>query len=283
MTKRTKLFESAAVHTLLLAGAVVMIMPFVWMISTSFKSQSEVFAYPPQWIPTEFHWQNYVQAWNAAPFPRYFFNSVVVALAVTFGDLFTSALAAYAFARMKFPGRDAIFLIYLSSLMIPHQMTILPSFLLLKNLGDLVPVFGLDSYFALIAPFLASAFGVFLLRQSFMQIPNELEDAAILDGCGRARFLWEIVIPLSRPALATLALFTFMGNWNSYLWPLIVTNSDSLRTVQIGLRYFIGQEGASQWGLLMAAAVFVSLPVVLIYLVVQRQFVQGIASTGLKQ
>lgn len=260
-----------------------MIMPFIWMISTSFKSQSEVFAYPPQWIPTEFHWQNYVKAWNAAPFPRYFFNSVVVALAVTFGDLFTSALAAYAFARMKFPGRDAIFLIYLSSLMIPHQMTILPSFLLLKNLGDLIPAFGLDSYFALIAPFLASAFGVFLLRQSFMQIPNELEDAAILDGCGRARFLWEIVIPLSRPALATLALFTFMGNWNSYLWPLIVTNSDTLRTVQIGLRYFIGQEGASQWGLLMAAAVFVSLPVVLIYLVVQRQFVQGIASTGLKQ
>jgi len=283
MSKRAKLFESVVVHVLLLAGAVVMILPFVWMISTSFKSQSEVFAYPPQWIPTEFHWQNYVQAWNAAPFPRYFFNSVVVALAVTFGDLFTSALAAYAFARMKFPGRDAIFLIYLSSLMIPHQMTILPSFLLLKNLGDLWAPLGLDTYFALIAPFLASAFGVFLLRQSFMQIPNELEDAAILDGCGRARFLWEIVIPLSRPALATLALFTFMGNWNSYLWPLIVTNSDTLRTVQIGLRYFIGQEGASQWGLLMAAAVFVSLPVVLIYLIVQRQFVQGIASTGIKQ
>ncbi|MBI5051777.1 MAG: carbohydrate ABC transporter permease [Chloroflexi bacterium] len=283
MTKRAKLFESSIVHLLLLAGAVVMIMPFVWMISTSFKSQSEVFAYPPQWIPTEFHWQNYVQAWNAAPFTRYFFNSMVVALAVTLGDLFTSALAAYAFARMKFPGRDALFLIYLSSLMIPHQMTILPSFLLLKNLGDLWAPLGLDTYFALIAPFLASAFGVFLLRQSFMQIPNELEDAAILDGCGRARFLWEIAIPLSRPALATLALFTFMGNWNSYLWPLIATNSDTMRTVQIGLRYFVGQEGASQWGLLMAAAVFVSLPVVLLYLIVQRQFVQGIASTGIKQ
>lgn len=283
MTKRAKLFESIIVHLLLLAGAVVMIMPFVWMISTSFKSQSEVFAYPPQWIPTEFHWQNYVQAWNAAPFTRYFFNSMVVALAVTLGDLFTSALAAYAFARMKFPGRDALFLIYLSSLMIPHQMTILPSFLLLKNLGDLWAPLGLDTYFALIAPFLASAFGVFLLRQSFMQIPNELEDAAILDGCGRARFLWEIAIPLSRPALATLALFTFMGNWNSYLWPLIATNSDTMRTVQIGLRYFVGQEGASQWGLLMAAAVFVSLPVVLLYLIVQRQFVQGIASTGIKQ
>ncbi|MBI5349121.1 MAG: carbohydrate ABC transporter permease [Chloroflexi bacterium] len=208
---------------------------------------------------------------------------MVVALAVTLGDLFTSALAAYAFARMKFPGRDALFLIYLSSLMIPHQMTILPSFLLLKNLGDLWAPLGLDTYFALIAPFLASAFGVFLLRQSFMQIPNELEDAAILDGCGRARFLWEIAIPLSRPALATLALFTFMGNWNSYLWPLIATNSDTMRTVQIGLRYFVGQEGASQWGLLMAAAVFVSLPVVLLYLIVQRQFVQGIASTGIKQ
>ncbi len=204
-------------------------------------------------------------------------------MAVTLGDLITSSLAAYAFARIRFPGREAIFALYLSSMMIPHQMTIIPSFLVLKNLGDLWRPLGLDTYFGLIAPFVAGAFGIFLLRQSFMTIPNELEDAAVLDGCGRVGFLWRMVLPLSRPALATLALFTFMGNWNSYLWPLIVTNSNTMRTVQIGLRYFVGQEGASQWGLLMAAAVFVSLPIVFFYLFVQRQFVQGIAATGIKQ
>lgn len=278
-----KRFENIPVHFLLATGALVMILPYAWMISTSLKSQASVFTYPPQWIPTEWAWQNYVRAWQAAPFARYFFNSIVVALAVTLGDLVTSTLAAFAFARIKFPLRDALFALYLASLMIPHQMTIIPSFLVLKTLGDMHPALGLDTYFALIAPFTASAFGVFLLRQSFLQIPSELEDAAILDGCGRFEFLWRVVVPLSRPALATLALFAFMGNWNSYLWPLIVTNSNTMRTVQIGLRYFVGQEGASQWALLNAAAVFVSLPIVIFYLLVQKQFVQGIATTGIKQ
>ena len=253
------------------------------MVSTSLKAQNEVFSYPPQWIPSQLLWSNYAQAWAAAPFGRYFINSGIVALAVTFLDLVTSSLAAFAFGRMQFPLRNALFTLYLASMMIPHQMTIIPAFLLLKNFGEISPALGLDSYFALIAPFAASAFGVFMLRQSFMQIPNELEDAAVLDGCGRLGFLVRMVLPLSRPALATLALFAFQANWNSYLWPLIVTNSDQMRTVQIGLRYFVGQEGSSQWGLLMAAAVFVSLPVVILYLFVQRQFTQGIASTGLKQ
>ena len=271
------------IHLILVVGSLMMILPYVWMIATSLKSQDQMLTYPPQWIPTEFVWQNYVRAWQAAPFAKYFFNSIVVALAVTFGDLITGALAAYAFARIRFPGRDALFALYIASMMIPHKMTIITSYLVLTKFGEVNSAFGLDSYFALIAPFLASAFGVFLLRQSFLQIPNELEDAAILDGCGRLGFLWRIVVPLSRPALATLALFAFMGNWNSYLWPLIVTNSNEMRTVQIGLRYFVGQEGASQWGLLMAAAVFVSLPVVAVYLLVQKQFVQGIAATGIKQ
>ncbi len=279
----TRKLESPFVHLLLLVGAIAMLMPFAWMVSTSLKAQNEVFSYPPQWIPSQLLWSNYAQAWAAAPFGRYFINSGIVALAVTFLDLVTSSLAAFAFGRMQFPFRNALFTLYLASMMIPHQMTIIPAFLLLKNFGDISPALGLDSYFALIAPFAASAFGVFMLRQSFMQIPNELEDAAVLDGCGRLGFLVRMVLPLSRPALATLALFAFQANWNSYLWPLIVTNSDQMRTVQIGLRYFVGQEGSSQWGLLMAAAVFVSLPVVILYLFVQRQFTQGIASTGLKQ
>lgn len=275
--------ESLSVHGLLLLGAVIMLMPYAWMLSTSLKPQNEVFAYPPQWLPSTLQWQNYAQAWASAPFGRYFLNSFLVAIVVTLGDLVTSSLAAYAFGRMQFPLRNTLFTLYLASLMIPHQMTIIPSFLLLKIFGDVSPALGLDTYFALTAPFVASAFGVFMLRQSFMQIPNELEDAAVLDGCGRLGFLTRMVIPLSRPALASLALFAFQANWNSYLWPLIVTNSDTMRTLQIGLRYFVGQEGASQWGLLMAAAVFVSLPVVGLYLLVQRQFTEGIASTGLKQ
>lgn len=283
MSAALKKLTNLPVHLLLLIGSLAMIMPYVWMISTSLKSQAEMFTYPPQWLPTEFVWQNYVRAWQLVPFGRYFFNSIVVALAVTLGDCVTGALAAYAFARIRFPGRNALFGVYLASMMIPHQMTIIPSYLVLAKFGEVNPTFGLDSYFALIAPFLASAFGVFLLRQSFLQIPNELEDAAILDGCGRLGFLWRIVVPLSRPAFATLALFSFMGNWNSYLWPLIVTNTNEMRTVQIGLRYFVGQEGSSQWGPLMAAAVFVSLPVVIVYLIVQKQFVQGIAATGIKQ
>ena len=278
-----KRLESLSIHTLLAFGALAMVLPFAWMLSTSLKSQSEVFSYPPQWIPSELIWQNYARAWQAAPFARYFVNSIVIALAVTLGTLITGSLAAFAFARIRFPGRDALFALYLSSMMIPHQMTIIPSFLVLRNLGDLSPALGLDTYFALIAPFVASAFGIFLLRQSFLTLPNELEDAATLDGCGKLGFLWRIVIPLSRPALATLALFTFMGNWNSYLWPLIVTNSNDMRTVQIGLRYFVGQEGASQWGLLMSAAVFITFPLVIVYLFVQKQFVQGIAGTGIKQ
>jgi multiple sugar transport system permease protein len=276
-------FSNYLVHLLLIVGSIVMVMPFAWMVSTSLKNKTEVFVYPPQWIPTAPIIDNYVRAWQGAPFPRYFANSILIASAVTLGTLITSALAAYAFARLKFPGREALFALYLSSMMIPHQMTIIPSFLVLRNFGDISPALGLDTYFALIAPFLASAFGVFLLRQSFLTIPNELEDAAILDGCGKLGFLWRIIIPLSRPALATLGLFTFMGNWNSYLWPLIVTNSDSMRTVQIGLRFFVGQEGNSQWGPLMAAAVFVTVPVVIVYLFVQKQFVQGIAGTGIKQ
>ena len=278
-----KKLENSFIHIILILGALVMVMPFAWMLSTSLKNQNEVFSYPPQWIPSTLVWENYVRAWQSAPFARYFVNSIIVAVAVTVGTLVTSSLAAFAFARIRFPGRDALFAIYLSSMMIPHQMTIIPSYLVLGDLGNISPALGLDTYFALIAPFVAGAFGVFLLRQSFLTLPNELEDAAILDGCGKLGFLWRIVIPLSRPALATLALFTFMANWNSYLWPLIVTNSNDMRTVQIGLKYFVGQEGSSQWGLLMAAAVFVTLPIVVIYFFVQKQFVQGIAGTGIKQ
>ena len=256
--------------------AVVVMMPYIWMISTSLKGKRELFTYPPTWIPHVFRLQNYVDAWNAAPFGRYFLNSMFVAVAVTIGQLITCSLAAFAFARMNFKGKNFMFALFLSTTMISTQVTLVPSYLVLKNLD------WLDTYKGLIVPFLASAFGVFMLRQQFMTLPRDLEDAAKLDGCGRLRFLWEIALPLSKPVLASQALFAFMGNWNSYLWPLIVTTSKNMRTLQIGLRYFVSQEGGTQWGLFMAATVFVSLPVVIFYFIVQKSFVEGIAATGLK-
>jgi len=256
--------------------AAVVMMPYIWMLSTSLKDKREIFTYPPTWIPQAWRLQNYVDAWNAAPFGRYFFNSVAVAVAVTVGQLITCSLAAFAFARMNFKGKNFMFALFLSTTMISTQVTMVPSYLVLKSLH------WLDSYQGLIVPFLASAFGVFMLRQQFMTLPRDLEDAAKLDGCGRLRFLWEIVLPLSKPVLASQALFAFMGNWNSYLWPLIVTTSKNMRTLQIGLRYFVSQEGGTQWGLFMAATVFVSLPVVTFYFIIQKSFVEGIAATGLK-
>ena len=251
-------------------------MPYIWMLSTSLKGTEEIFTYPPTWIPQKWHFHNYVDAWNSAPFGRYFFNSLFVAVIVTVGQLITCSLAAYACARMEFKGKNVAFTLFLSTTMISAQVTLIPSYLLLKELG------WLDTYMALMVPFLASAFGIFMLRQAFMTIPQDLEDAAKMDGCGRLRFLVQVILPLTKPMLASQALFAFMGNWNSYLWPLIVTTSKHLRTLQVGLRYFVGQEGGTQWGVFMAATVFVSVPVVLFYFLVQKSFVEGIALTGIR-
>jgi len=256
--------------------ALAVILPFAWMLATSFKGQKEVFSFPPTWIPQHFEWQNYLQVWQEAPFARYFLNSTIVALAVTAGQLTSCVLAAFAFARMNFKGKNFMFLLFLSTTMISTQVTLIPSYLIMKQLD------WIDHYQALIVPFLANAFGVFMIRQSFRTIPRELEEAARLDGCGRLRFLVQILLPLCRPILASQGLFAFMGNWNSYLWPLIVTNSDSMRTLQIGLRYFVSGEGGTQWGVYMAAAVLVSLPVIAVYFLVQKTFIESMATTGLK-
>ncbi len=256
--------------------ALAVMVPFIWMIVTSLKGQSEIFSYPPTWIPKSFQWQNYLEVFKQAPFGRYYLNSTIVALAVTVGQLATCILAAFAFARMEFKGKNAMFLIFLSTTMISSQVTLVPSYLIMRSVD------WIDHYPALIVPFLANAFGVFMIRQSFRTVPREMEEAARLDGCGRLRFLVQILLPLCQPILASQALFAFMGNWNSYLWPLIVTNRDTMRTLQIGLRYFVSGEGGTQWGIYMAAAVVISIPVILIYFLVQKTFVESMASTGLK-
>ncbi|GAP13989.1 ABC-type sugar transport system, permease component [Longilinea arvoryzae] len=273
---RRKFFSGAIWYVVVIFLALTVVFPFIWMISTSFKPLEEVFVYPPRWIPQNWTWQNYAEVWKQAPFARYFINSTLVAVCVTIGQLISCSLAAFAFARMKFVGKSFMFMVFMSTTFISTQVTLIPSYLIINKFG------WMDSFSALIIPFLANAFGVFMIRQSFMAVPRELEEAAKLDGCGRFRFLLQIMLPLNKPILASQALFAFMGNWNSYLWPLIVTNKDEMRTLQIGLRYFMGSEGGTEWGVYMAAAVLVTVPIILFYFFVQKTFVESMASSGLK-
>lgn len=261
-------------YTALGLGSLVMIFPFLWMVSTSFKSDPEVFVYPPIWIPDQILWENYLDVLKLLPFGRYLVNTTVVAVTVTLLELVTSSFAAFAFARLRFPGRDKLFLLYLGTLMIPGQVTIIPNFLLMGWLG------WVDTYMALIIPAAFSAFGTFLLRQFFLSIPPELEQAARMDGCSYFGIYRHIILPLSGPALATLAVFAFMTQWNAFLWPLIVTNRETMRTLTVGLRYF-GDEQATQFNYLMAGAVMSLIPILIVFFALQRYFVRGIAMTGL--
>ena len=262
-------------HLLLIAAGVVMVVPFFWMISTALKGNAEMYIYPPRWIPEKIHLENFKRAWQIAPFGRFYINSIFVATTITISQVITGALAGYVFARLRFPGRDAIFYMYVATLIVPTQITMLPLFLIMNSLK------WINTYQALIAPFLSSAFIVFFLRQFFSTLPVELEDAAKIDGCGRTRFIWQVLLPLSRPALASIGLFTFLGHWNSYIWPLIITNSTNMRTLPIGLRYFVEESGA-QYNYMMAAALISVAPVVVLFFLAQRQFIESIALTGMK-
>lgn len=252
-----------------------MIIPFLWMISTSLKEPSGVFSTSLDLFSFPLLWQNYVDAWNAIPFGRFYWNSFIIAVAVTLGQVLTSAMAAYAFARLKFPGRDKIFFAYLATMMVPGAVTMIPVFVLLKKLG------WIDTYKALILPGIFSAYGTFMLRQFFMTLPSELEDAAKIDGCSFVGIFWRIILPLSKPALATLSTFTFLGSWGNFMWPLIVTNSKEMKTLPIGLSYFQDMYN-TEWTLLMAGSIIVLIPTLIIFIFNQRFFVKGIALSGLK-
>ena len=266
---------SALVHLVLLASVAVILLPYYLMVSTSFKPLREIFTDPFTWIPSRLAWENYVDAWNHAPFGRYFLNSTFISVTETLGVLVTSALAAYAFSRMRFRGREALFLIFLGTLMVPGEVQLVPNFITIVRLG------WLNTYYALIVPWLASVFGIFFLRQFFATIPQELQDAATMDGASHWTFLWRVVIPLSAPALVTVALLTFLGSWNALTWPLIVTNSPEMRPIMVGLLSFQNEWG-TQPRLLMAAATFSMLPILLLFFILQRYFIQGIARAGIK-
>lgn len=261
-------------HVILIGGSIVMLLPFIWMLSTSLKDPSEIFTYPPIWIPSRIAWENYLETVSIMPFGRFYLNSLVVAVSVTLLQLLTSSLAAFAFARLRFRGREVLFLLYLATLMIPFQVTMIPNFILIRFLG------WFDSYKALILPPAFSAFSTFLLRQYFRGIPMELDEAARIDGASSFRIWWQIIMPLSRPALAALAIFIFLGNWNDFLWPLVITNSLDMRTLPVGLSAFQSQFSV-QWHLLMAGAVIALIPVLAIYMFAQKWFVRGITLSGM--
>jgi multiple sugar transport system permease protein len=260
-------------HVLLLLVALLWLFPFIWMVSTALKPNAAVFELPPRLVSDTLQWDNFAGAWNYVPFGRFMLNGLLVAGVGTLLVLVSSSLAAYAFARLRFPGRDRLFVAYLGTLMVPQEVIVVPMFILMKNLG------WVDSYQALILPWAFTAFGTFLLRQFFLTIPRELEDAARVDGASRLRILWNVIVPMAVPALAVLAVFTFINYWNSFLWPLIIVNSQAHATVPLGLNMFMGQFG-SQWNYLMAASTISMLPSLLLVLATQRYLVEGITLTG---
>jgi len=279
---------------MVLAGAVVMIAPFFWLIGTSLKAPAEVFQMPPKLIPSQWVWSNYLEVWQKVSFGRYYVNSMVVAFLVVSGQVTTSAMAAYAFARLNFPFRDKLFLCYLATLMVPGTVTMIPLFILFRFmglfwkvniylLGDILlgAPFGLNSFFALIVPGCFTAYGTFLLRQFFMGIPKDLEDAVKIDGGGHWTIFTRIAAPLSKPALITLAIFALLGSWRDFLWPLVIVNIDAMKTLPVGLASFQGMY-STDWSLLMAASLMVMAPLVIVFFFCQRFFVEGVKLQGIK-
>lgn len=255
--------------------AATMVIPFLYMASTSLMDEFAVLRYPPAVLPAHPTLTNYPAALTALPFGRFFLNSAILATCVVIGQLLTSATAAYAFARLRFPGRDRVFLAFLSVLMVPAIVLLIPRFLIVNALG------WVDSYAGLISTELVSVWGIFLLRQFFLTIPRELEDAARLDGAGEWTIFWRVALPLSKPALATLAVFAFVDQWKNFLWPLIVTRSTPMQVVEVGVASFHGLY-YTNWPYQMAAALAVALPLIVLFLFAQRYFIQGIQLTGLK-
>lgn len=266
--------RSALIHVLLLLGGLVVVLPFLWMVTTSLKPMKLTYA-PPYLLPTHFEWRNYLVAWRAAPFLRFYLNSAIMAVGITLGQVFLSSLAAFALARLRFPGRDALFLVFLGTMMVPFHVTLIPSYLIVRWLG------WPDTYQALIVPRLVSAFGIFLMRQYYLTIPMDLDEAARMDGCSPVGVWWRIVLPLSQPTLAALAIFAFLFAWNDFLWPLVVTNATEMRTIQLGLAMFQGRYG-TQWTYLMAGTVTATIPGILAFLLGQGRFIEGVTLTGLK-
>jgi multiple sugar transport system permease protein len=266
-----------ASHAVLIFGAIIMVVPFIWMLSTSFKAPGKTFVYPPEWIPRPFVWQNYVDMWQALPFSQFFLNSVKIASLATIGQLLTCSMGAFAFSILKFKGRDFLFLLLIATLMIPYQVTLIPSFILFSKIG------WVGTHLPLWVPaFWGGAFGTFLLRQFYLTIPIDLAESARIDGANIFQIFTNIYLPLSKPAMATLGIFTFMWSWNDLLDPLIYVSELKKLTLTVGLSFFQNQYGG-KWTLMMAGAMVSILPILVIFFFAQKYFIQGIAMTGIKR
>ena len=272
---RTRTRRSIIVHVILLIAVFIALFPFYWMLITSVKTLNDAIKNPPDFFPLRWHWENYRTALQQAPFGRYLFNTLFIAILTVICNLFTSLLAAYAFALDEFPGKRVIFALLLTTLMIPYDVILIPNFILIKNLHLY------DTYWAQIVPWAAGTFGIFLLRQFFLSIPKEIFEAAVMDGATPWGILWRVAMPLARPALVTVALFSFLGSWNAFNWPLIVTASNGVRPIQVGLAQFTNEAG-SFYHLQMAATTLTIIPIVILYFFVQRQLIESVASSGVK-
>lgn len=262
-------------YVLLVCLTIIALVPFVWMISSSFKTSIDVFSIPMKWIPAELHWENYVQIWERVPLAAYFKNTAILAVIVTFMQILTSSFAAYAFAKMNFRGRDLLFMCYIGTIAVPWQVYMVPQFIMMRSIGLY------DTIWALVALQSFSAFGVFLMRQFYMGIPNDLSEAARIDGLSEYGIWARIILPLAKPAIATLCIFTFVNTWNDYMGPMIYLTTDVKKTIQVGLRRFI-QAYSADYNLIMAASLCSLLPVTIVFLFLQRYFIEGIATTGMK-
>jgi ABC-type glycerol-3-phosphate transport system permease component len=264
------------VHIVLIVFGVVMFIPFYWMLTTALKSPLEALRFPPTIFPTFFKFGNFLEIFREVALLRYFLNTIFIAFSALAGVLFTAILAAYAFAKFEFWGRDVVFVVFLALMMIPLPVYLVPSYMILFRLG------WIDTYLALIIPWTVNIFAIFLLRQHIKTLPQDLFDAAKIDGCGTFRTLWQVIVPLSIPMIVTIAIFDIIASWNSFFWPLIVTHSDSIRPLQVGLAYF-SREFSTNYPLLMAASTLAILPLIILFFFAQKQIIQSYARSGLKE
>ncbi len=271
-----KFFGRFWIYLILIVSSILMVVPFYWSVSTSFKLEQFVFANPPQWWPEPLILQNYIAVFTKIHFYRYFLNSVFVAVITTLAHVFFDTLAAYAFAKLIFPGRDKLFFFLLLGLMVPFQVNLIPLYRIMASLG------WTNTYLALIVPNLTSIFGIFMMRQFLLTIPNDLMDAGRIDGCDEFGVFWRVVIPLAVPGIATLIILTFMGVWNDFLWPRIVTSSEALYTLPVGLAQ-LQMKNTSNVAQIMAGTVLTALPMIVVFLFMQRQFISGMTAGALKE
>lgn len=264
------------IYVFLIIGASIMFIPFIWMITTALKPNNEIFTNPPTFLPRNPNWKNFVIAWESGNYTRYLINTLIISILTTVITLFISSLAGYTFAKFQFKGRNILFFLFLGTMMVPMQVTMIPVFLMVSKLRIL------NTYWAVVLPLSANAFGVFLMRQYMMTIPTEMIEAARIDGCSEFRTFLQIVLPLTKPALTTLGSLTFLAAWNEFLWPLIMLDSPDMMTLQVALTQFQGQYEI-KWNLLMATSALSIIPILLIFIVFQRYLVEGIAMSGLKE